>query len=351
VVCYNIIYMTTAIITNPLQATHDEPNYVECAARLDAIMSALDKSGLRADLVELAAQPASEAQLLAVHERRMIEFVRAAASRGPQWLTADTYIMPGSWEAARMAAGAATRAVEAVVTQQVSNAFVLIRPPGHHATPAQPMGFCLLNNIAIAARHALDTLGIERVAIVDFDVHHGNGTQDCFYDDGRVLFCSTHASPFYPSTGAADDMGIEDGYGATLNLPLPYGTGDLGFQLIYDQVVLPALRRFAPQLILVSAGYDAHWDDPLGPLSLSIDGYAALTQHLVALANEICDGKLVLVLEGGYSLPALAGGVLASLRVLLGRDPGLDPLGPAGQAEPDISLLLRRMRDRHPIFQ
>jgi acetoin utilization deacetylase AcuC-like enzyme len=302
-------------------------------------------------LVELAAQPATEAQILAVHERRLLEFVRSAASRGPQWLSPDTYILPASWEAACMAAGAAAAAVEAVVAGQVSNAFALIRPPGHHATPSQPMGFCLLNNIAIAARHALDSLGIERVAIVDFDVHHGNGTQDCFYDDGRVLFCSTHASPLYPGTGAADDVGIEDGYGATLNLPLPYETGDTGFQLIYDQVVLPALRRFAPQLILVSAGYDAHWDDPLGPLSLSIDGYQALTQRLVTLADELCGGKIVLVLEGGYSLPALAGGVVASLCVLLGRELGADPLGPASQAEPDISPLIRRVLDRHPIFQ
>jgi acetoin utilization deacetylase AcuC-like enzyme len=343
--------MTTAIINNPLHAAHDEPSHVECAARMDAIAAALDKSGLRADLVELAAQPASETQILAVHQRRLLELVRSAASRGPQWLGADTYIMPGSWDAARMAAGAAATAVEAVLTGQVSNAFALIRPPGHHTTPSQPMGFCLLNNIAIAARHALDALGVERVAIVDFDVHHGNGTQDCFYDDGRVLLCSTHASPLYPGTGAADDVGIEDGYGATLNLPLPYGTGDAGFQLIYDQVVLPALRRFAPQLILVSAGYDAHWDDPLGPLSLSIDGYAALTQRLVALADELCGGKIMLVLEGGYSQMALAGGVVASLRVLLGRAPGIDPLGPASQAEPDISMLIRRARDRHPIFQ
>jgi acetoin utilization deacetylase AcuC-like enzyme len=343
--------MTTAIVYNPLQAAHDEPSYVECAARLDAILAALDASGLRAELLELAAHPASEAQMLAVHDRRLLEVVRAAASRGPHWLTPDTYIRPGSWDAARMAAGAAAAAAEAVWSGQASNAFALIRPPGHHATPSQPMGFCLLNNIAIAARYAMDALGAERVAIVDFDVHHGNGTQDCFYDDGRVFFCSTHAWPFYPGTGAADDMGVEDGYGTTLNLPLPYGTGDAGFQLVYDQVVLPALRRFAPQLILVSAGYDAHWDDPLGPLSLSIAGYAALTQRLVELAGEICDGKIVLGLEGGYSLAALAGGVIASLRVLMGQAPGADPLGPAGQAEPDISTLIRRTLDRHPIFQ
>jgi acetoin utilization deacetylase AcuC-like enzyme len=343
--------MTTAITTNPLHVLHDEPSHVECATRMEAIEAALDNSGLRSELVELAAHQVSEAQILAVHQLRLLEIVRSTASRGPSWIGMDTYTTPGSWEAAQMAAGAAVQATAAVVGGQVSNAFALIRPPGHHATPSQPMGFCLLNNIAIAARHALDVLGVERVAIVDFDVHHGNGTQDCFYDDGRVFFCSTHAWPLYPSTGAADEVGIEDGYGTTLNLPLPYGTGDVGFSTIYDQVVLPALRRFSPQLILVSAGYDAHWDDPLGPLSLSIGGYTALTQRLAALAGELCGGKIVLILEGGYSQLALAGGVVASLRVLLGRDPGEDPLGPANQAEPDISTLSRRVRDRHPIFQ
>jgi acetoin utilization deacetylase AcuC-like enzyme len=343
--------MTTAIITNPLHTRHDEPSHEEQAARLLGIEAAIDKSGLRPDLVELAAQPASEAQILALHQRRLLEIVRSTASRAPSWIGMDTYTTPGSWEAARMAAGAATIATEAVAGGQVSNAFALIRPPGHHATPSQPMGFCLLNNIAIAARHALDVLGVERLAIVDFDVHHGNGTQDCFYDDGRVFFCSSHGSPLYPGTGSLGEVGIEDGYGTTLNLPLPYGTGDAGFQLLYDQVVLPALRRFSPQLILVSAGYDAHWDDPLGPLSLSISGYAALTQQLVALADQICGGKIAMVLEGGYSRPALAGGVVASLRMLLGRAPGEDPLGPAGRAEPDISTLIRRARDQHPIFQ
>jgi len=343
--------MTTAIVTNPLHALHDEPSHEEQAARLRAIEAALDASGLRADLLELEAQEASEAQILAVHQPLLLEIVRSTASRGPSWIGMDTYTTPGSWDAARLAAGAAVRATEAVIAGHVSNAFALIRPPGHHATPSQPMGFCLLNNIAIAARYALDGLGAERVAIVDFDVHHGNGTQDCFYDDGQVFFCSTHASPLYPGTGAADEVGIEGGYGATLNLPLAYGTGDVGFPLLFDHVVLPALRRFSPQLILVSAGYDAHWDDPLGPLSLSVSGFAGLTQRLVTLANEIGGGKIVFMLEGGYSKPALAGGVVASLRVLLGRAPGDDPLGPAGRAEPDISTLIRRTRDRHPIFQ
>ncbi len=277
--------MTTAILTSPVQAAHDEPSHVERAARLRAIEAALDASGLRRDLVDLAPQPAADQQILAVHQPRLLQVLRWSAGQDNVWLDMDTYTTRGSWDAARLAAGAAVTAVEAVVAGRVTNAFALIRPPGHHATPAQPMGFCLLNNIAIAARHAVATLGLDRVAIVDYDVHHGNGTQDCFYDDGQVFFCSTHAAPLYPGTGAESEIGIEDGYGTTLNLPLPYRTGDGGFQQLYDDVVLPALRRFAPQLILVSAGYDGHWDDPLGPLSLSIAGYAALTQRLLQPAR------------------------------------------------------------------
>jgi acetoin utilization deacetylase AcuC-like enzyme len=324
--------MTTAIITNPAHAAHDEPQHVEQATRLTAIQTALDASGLRADLLELAPHPVSEQQILAVHEPRLLAAIQATAAYERAQLDADTYTTAGSYEAALLAAGAAVAAVEAVVVGNAANGFALVRPPGHHATPRRPMGFCLLNNIAIAARHALDKLSLERVAIVDYDVHHGNGTQDCFYEDGQALFCSTHAWPL------------------TLNLPLPYGTGDEGFACCYDQLILPALRTFGPQLILVSAGYDGHWDDPLGPLMLSVAGYAGLTQRLVALAEEVCGGRIVLVLEGGYSRPALAACTIAALRVLLGRDPGADPLGPAGAREPDVSALIEQVRREHPLF-
>jgi acetoin utilization deacetylase AcuC-like enzyme len=181
-------------------------------------------------------------------------------------------------------------------------------------------------------------------------VHHGNGTQDCFYEDSQTLFCSTHAWPLYPGTGAAQEIGTESGYGLTLNVPLPYRAGDVGLGRCYDELIAPALRAFDPQLILVSAGYDGHWDDPLGPLSLSVAGYAALTQRLVGLAEDLCDGRLVLVLEGGYSLPALGACAVAALRVLLGRDPGTDPLGSAGGREPDISALIEQMRRAHPLL-
>jgi acetoin utilization deacetylase AcuC-like enzyme len=342
--------MTTAITTNPRHAAHDEPGHVEHAARLTAIHAAIDSSGLRADLLELAPNPATEQQILAVHEPQLLAAVRSTMAYERAGLDADTYTTSGSYDAALMAAGAAIHAVEAVIQGQAANAFALIRPPGHHATPNRPMGFCLFNNIAIAARHALGTLGLDRVAIVDYDVHHGNGTQDCFYEDGQVLFCSTHAWPLYPGTGRAQEVGAESGYGLTLNLPLPYGAGDESLGRCYNELIIPAIRAFDPQLILVSAGYDGHWDDPLGPLALSVAGYAALTQRLVKLAEELCGGRIVLVLEGGYSLRALGACTVAALRVLLGRDPGADSLGPAPAREPDVSALIEQVRRAHPLF-
>jgi acetoin utilization deacetylase AcuC-like enzyme len=342
--------MTTAIITNPQHAAHDEPRHVEQAARLAAIEAALDASGLRADLAKLAPLAATEQQILAVHQPQLLAAVRLTTAYARARLDADTYTTAGSYDAALWAAGAAVRAVEAVVSGEAANAFALVRPPGHHATPSRPMGFCLLNNIAIAARHALDSLGLQRVAIVDYDVHHGNGTQDCFYDDGRVLFCSTHAWPLYPGTGAAREVGEESGYGLTLNIPLPHGTGDEGVARCYDELILPAVRSFDPQLILVSAGYDAHWADPLGPLAFSVAGYAALTQRLVTLAEERCAGRIVLVLEGGYNLQALGACVVAALHVLLKREPGPDPLGPADLREPDLAAMIEHVRREHPVF-
>lgn len=342
--------MTTAIAFNPNHAEHTDPRHVEQAARLSAVADALDASGLRQDLVELPPTPASEQQICAVHESSMVELVRWAATQQGLWLDLDTYTTKASWEAALSAAGAALQLTEAVAAGQATNGFALVRPPGHHATPSRSMGFCLFNNVAIAARHALDTLGLERVAIVDYDVHHGNGTQDAFYDERRVLFCSTHASPFYPGTGAEDEIGSGAAAGTTLNVPLPYGAGDAGALRVYDELIIPAVRRYAPQMIFVSAGFDSHWADPLGPLAFSVAGYAELTRRLVALAAEVCDGRLVLTLEGGYNQPALGACVVAVLRVLLGRDPGPDPLGPAGRAEPDLSALIERIRRLHPLL-
>jgi acetoin utilization deacetylase AcuC-like enzyme len=339
--------MTTVILSDAGCAAHTWYGHPERAERLDAITEAIIASGLADDLASRAPAPAPEPAMLAVHTPELLRRVRQLSSYGGGQIDADTYVTADSWGIAALAAGAAMGAVDAVVGEGCRNAFALMRPPGHHATPGRSMGFCLVNNIAVAARHAIDRHGLDRVAIVDYDVHHGNGTQDIFYADPRVLFVSTHAAPFYPGTGAMTEVGVA---GTTLNVPLPFGVGDVGYAQVFDELVAPALRRFRPQLILVSAGYDSHWKDPLGPMTLSTAGYAQLTARLLGLADELCGGRLALVLEGGYHLEALGACVVASLRLLLGRDPGPDLIGPARSAEPDLGHLIETIRQRHPLL-
>jgi acetoin utilization deacetylase AcuC-like enzyme len=342
--------MSTVILSDASCAAHTWYRHPECAERLDAIMEAIIVAGLVDDLVSQAPAPASEEALLAVHTPDLLRRLRQLSSYGGGQIDADTYVTADTWDAATLAAGAALGAVDAVLGGR-RNAFALMRPPGHHATPGRSMGFCLINNIAVAARHAIDRHGLDRVAIVDYDVHHGNGTQDIFYDDPRVLFVSTHAAPFYPGTGAMAEAGAPGpAAGSTLNIPLPFGVGDVGYARVFDELVAPALRRFRPQLILVSAGYDSHWKDPLGPMTLSTAGYSQLTARLLSLADELCGGRIALALEGGYSLEALGACVVASLRLLLGRDPGPDLIGPAQSAEPDLGRLIETIRQRHPLL-
>ena len=250
--------MTTAIATTTLHDGHDDEQHVEQAGRLHAIHAAIDRSGIRPELLALPQRLATVAELERAHHPQMISFVRDAAAQGGGWVDRDTYVTADSWDAARAAAGAALAAVDAVLAGETDNAFALIRPPGHHATGSRPMGFCLVNNIAVAAKHAL-AAGVRRVAIVDFDVHHGNGTQDIFYEEPRVLFASSHGGQIFPGTGAADEHGAGAGTGLTINAPLPFGVSDAGIQLLYGQAILPAVRAFQPELLLVSAGYDAHW--------------------------------------------------------------------------------------------
>jgi acetoin utilization deacetylase AcuC-like enzyme len=343
--------MATALLRDDRYLLHDLPGHPEHAERLRAIDRVLTASGLLGELRPIQPLPAAWERIVAVHDEGLLRAVERLAAMGGGHIDGDTYAGPDSWEVALLAAGAAVQAVDAVVGGEVDNAFALVRPPGHHATGSRAMGFCLINNVAVAARHAIEGLGLARVAIVDWDVHHGNGTQDIFYRDGRVLFCSTHASPLYPGTGALGELGRDGGYGATLNLALPYQVGDLGYRAAFERCILPALRRFHPELILVSAGYDAHWADPLGPMALSAQGFAALATLLRDAAAELCGGRLVCVLEGGYDLDALAACVVMTLRVLLGHAPGDDPLGPARAAEPDISRLLGQLAAVHPLLQ
>jgi acetoin utilization deacetylase AcuC-like enzyme len=342
----------TVILTDERLDAHTWHGHVEQAARLQAVRAALAASGLDRSLTRLAVRPATDAALEAVHTPTLLRRVRQLASYGGGQFDSDTYVTADSWDVAALAAGAAVGAVEAVAGEGAGSAFALVRPPGHHATPDRAMGFCLVNNIAVAARAAVQRLGLRRVAIVDYDVHHGNGTQDIFYDDPAVLFVSSHAAPFYPGTGAAAEFGGPGARGATLNIPMPFGAGDRSYAAVFAELVAPALRRFQPELILVSAGYDAHWSDPLGPMVLSAEGYNALTSSLIALADELCDGKIVLVLEGGYNLDALGACVVSSLRLLAGRDPGRDPIGAVDAPEPldQIERIVAALRARHPLF-
>lgn len=342
--------MTTAIFRTTSHTHHDEPRHVEQAARLIAVEQALAASGLLAQAQVAVAAPARERDIRAVHSTRVVETLQYISLEGEAWLDSDTYVMLGSWEAAQQGAGAAIEAVDALVSGRAANAFALTRPPGHHATPNRSMGFCLLNNIAIAARYATDVLGLERVAIVDYDVHHGNGTQDTFYADGRVLFCSSHGAPLYPGSGQADETGTGAGTGTTLNVPLSYGVGDSGYSQAYRELIVPALHRFQPELLLVSVGFDGHWDDPIGPHALSVTGYAGLTQLLKDAAAELCGGRIALVLEGGYSMRALPASANAVLGVLLGL-PQPDPLGGAAGGEPDIAPLVGGIKRLHPLLQ
>src|SRR6266581_9501060 len=274
--------MTTALIYDPIFLEHITPrNHPERPQRLEMAMKVLEALNWleRDGLVQMAPRAASEDELAAVHDRAYIHEVEAAGqrvaeemSRGgreSRYFAPDTYVSPKSYEVAIKAAGAPLTAIDAVMQGKVDNAYCLVRPPGHHALPDTGMGFCLFNNVAVAARYAIDHYGLERVMIIDYDVHHGNGTQEMFYADPRVLYFSTHQSPFYPGTGAWDERGEGQGLGTTINVPLPAQTTYDTYEAVFRQVMLPAADRFDPQLILVSAGFDAHWDDPLSDMYLS----------------------------------------------------------------------------------
>ena len=265
---------------------------------------------------------ATDAELARVHDEAYIAALMRLSGRSSE-LDGDTFTSPDSVEVARLAAGAAVTAVDAVLLEEdaASRALVMVRPPGHHAERDRAMGFCLLNNVAVAAAHAR-AAGLARVAIVDYDVHHGNGTQWAFYDDPSVLFISTHQFPYYPGTGAASEIGRGAGTGFTVNLPLAAGAGDADLEVAYQRVVLPVLEQFRPELVLVSAGFDGHLDDPLGALQLSTGQYARLTRLLVDVADRHCGGRLVAVTEGGYDLEALGACLRGALAVLDGRDDG-----------------------------
>jgi acetoin utilization deacetylase AcuC-like enzyme len=306
--------MTTIIVTHPDCFDHvTPPGHPEQVARLDAVLSALSVLELK----EIQAPMAADDDLLRAHPKAHIGNIRSSSpNEGWRSLDADTHMSVGSLAAAYRCAGGAVRAVDSVMDGSAANAFVAMRPPGHHAERETAMGFCFFGNVAIAAKHALEHHGLKRVAIVDFDVHHGNGTQDLVEDDARILFCSTHQSPLYPGTGAAHDTGA---HGNLLNVPLPDGAGSKLFREAIEREVLPAVNAFAPELLLISAGFDAHAHDPLAGMNLVEDDFSWVTEQLCDLADQHCQGRIVSSLEGGYDLEALGASALAHVRVLKER--------------------------------
>ncbi|MBO0784050.1 MAG: class II histone deacetylase, partial [Ktedonobacteraceae bacterium] len=292
----------------------------------------LDGSGLTAQMVPLAARAATKEELALYHTPEYIDGICALAQKGgagplrEEWGEVDeeTVLSPGSFEASLYAVGGAMNAVSAVIEGQVRNAYVLLRPPGHHAMRSQALGFCLFNDTVIAAHHARSRYGLERVMIVDWDVHHGNGTQDAFYGDAGVLFVSLHQENWFPRNGGMlEQVGEAAGTGYTVNIPLPPGTGDRGYRAAFEQLVLPIGMQFRPQLLIVTAGQDASWLDPLAQMMVTMDGYRQMARLMVDLAEEVCEGKLVVLQSGGYSAAYVPYCSAAVVEALLGIDLGI----------------------------
>jgi acetoin utilization deacetylase AcuC-like enzyme len=312
--------------------------HAENAERLTRTYQVLERSGVLEALVRVPAREATVEELGLAHPASHIELIRRASGRGElEWVGPEARVSADSWTASTLAAGGIAEAADRVLAGELDNAFVCCRPPGHHASAEQAMGFCLFNSVAVAARYLQSRHGLERVAIVDWDVHHGNGTQAIFYDDPSVLFVSLHQDDLYPKgLGTVEQRGAGAGEGATVNVPLPAGTGDDGYRYAFEQIVEPALRRFRPDFILVSAGQDAAATDPHGRMSMTTEGFRALTAATTRLAEQLCEGRVVAVLEGGYSLDHLPLCNLAIVEELAGLEPSWerDPI------EIDVPLAL-----------
>jgi acetoin utilization deacetylase AcuC-like enzyme len=323
---------------------HFEPGHPERPERIETIRQALEAAGWWEEFPRLDPLELSQDTLQAVHTPGYLENLQAASRLGLH-LDADTYTTPASWELAKKAAGGASAVAAAVWERRARRGLALTRPPGHHATPGRGMGFCLLNNVALAVTFLRQSSGAKRLAIVDLDLHHGNGTQDIFWHDKDIFYLSTHQSPLYPGSGALEETGEGDGRGATANFPLPPGSGDRAFASLMPGLILPLLDRFGPEMLLVSLGFDPHWRDPLGSLLLSAGVLGELIGSLTAWADEHCQGRIALFLEGGYDLQAGTACVLASVAALLGR-PFQDPLGPAPYPESTAWMAMARSAAR-----
>ena len=312
------------IVYHPIYLLHDTGGHPERKERLTEILSRISSERLEVEFITPKA--ATFQQVAAIHGKSYIDHVKAICEQGGGHLDIDTVLSRDSYDAALMAAGGTIRAVDAVLSDQDS-AFALVRPPGHHAMPNRGMGFCIFNNVAIAAKHA-QAAGLKKVLIVDWDVHHGNGTNAIFYSDKSVLYFSTHQFPHYPGTGRANEVGEGGAEGTKVNVPLPSGTGDEGYLMAFREILLPIALEFTPDVVLVSAGQDPHKDDPLGGMRLTAAGFGAMAATVKEIARECCQGRLAATLEGGYSLQTQAEAVVAEIKAFQGEVPtirGTDP--------------------------
>ena len=334
-----------AIVEDPRFATHHslEP-HPERPDRLAAVGRAIAER--RDRLTAIAARPADEEEILAIHPASHLRRIAAAARMAPARLDPDTYVSQESFDVALLAAGASIDAARAVAEGRFDAAFAAVRPPGHHAEAQRAMGFCLFNNVAIAA-HALRRDGVERVLILDWDVHHGNGTQHIFEDDRDVLYFSSHQFPFYPGTGDFLEAGRGDGDGATVNVPLPPGCGDAEYVGLVRRILVPVALAFRPQIILVSCGFDAHRDDPLASMQVSRSGYAEMTRSVRAVAEEVCGGRVAFVLEGGYAESGLYEGTSAVLDASLDAHPAALSAAPEAPPGSTLAQVIHQVRAVH----
>jgi acetoin utilization deacetylase AcuC-like enzyme len=340
----------TAVVKDEIYLQHLTGDFhPESHHRLEVLYHMLQDEEFRGKVKVLTPRPATREELALNHSLNYIDRIASTAGHPYTMLDPDTTTSPLSWEAAQMAVGGVLLAIDKVVEGEVSNAFALVRPPGHHAEKNRGMGFCLFNNVAIAAHYARQKYQLDRILIVDWDLHHGNGTQNAFYEDPHVLFFSTHQYPYYPGSGSFEEVGKGKGRGFTINVPLPGGQGDQDFAYIYRKILKSIASAYEPQLVLVSAGYDIYFQDPLGAMNVTPEGFATLTSLVLDIAQFSCQGKVIVLLEGGYHLNGLRDSVKATLRELMG-DSILDSSPKGAEMLNSTEKVIDKVREYHKAF-
>ncbi len=310
----------TGYVSDPFYLRHKTEPHPENPGRLIAIQNQLESSEFYNNLIPIQPHKATEEEIALVHDSGYVESVKQSCADDVRNLDADTIISPDSYDAALLSAGAGMTAIDQIITESIQNAFCAVRPPGHHAEQDHAMGFCLFNNVAIAARYAQKAKGLNNIFIFDWDVHHGNGTQHSFYNDPSVYYCSMHQYPFYPGTGAIEETGTGDGLGTTLNLPMDAYSEDEDYISALENKLIPEIQRYQPDLIIISAGFDAHKNDPLAQIQLTTDCFGQMTKMVMEVATDVCDGRLLSMLEGGYDYNALSDSVQLHTQTLLNSD-------------------------------